>query len=105
MKSALLTDIQSYTLVNTTSEVANMFEAGAAGEFDNNLTLSKGDNVSDEDGAENTTTTLVIMLTCLSMVFIISLSVNLTILMAFYRKQSLRTIGNRWDRHFINTNK
>ena len=41
-------------------------------------------------------TCLVIMLTLLSVVFIISTSVNVTILMAFYRKQSLRTVGNRW---------
>ena len=29
-------------------------------------------------------------------VFILSISVNITILLAFFRKQSLRTISNRW---------
>ena len=39
---------------------------------------------------------LMIMCILLFLVFLISVSVNITILVAFYRKQSLRTISNRW---------
>ena len=38
---------------------------------------------------------LMIMCILLFLVFLISVSVNITILVAFYRKQSLRTISNR----------
>jgi uncharacterized membrane protein len=52
-------------------------------------------NDTSDDDREEEHTNLVIMLLLLFILFIISSCVNITILVAFYKKKSLRTISYR----------
>ena len=65
-----------------------------------NVTIRCKD-IASEDVFTEDIFSLVIKWTLLFLVFILSLSINITILLAFCRKQSLRTISNRWAIFFI----
>ena len=74
-------------------ENENMFPVTQI-DMGDNVTMSFED-IAIEDVFMEDTINLVIMSTILFLVFIISVSINTTILLAFYRKQSLRTISIR----------
>jgi hypothetical protein len=52
-------------------------------------------DISRKDGLKEDQVNLVLMSVLLFSVFFISISSNITILLAFYKKKSLRTITNR----------
>jgi hypothetical protein len=75
-------------------EIENMLPITQT-EIGDNVTISCKD-IASEDVLTEDIIDLMTMCILLFIVFLISISVNITILVAFYRKQSLRTISNRW---------
>ena len=75
-------------------EIGNMLAITQIDIVDNVTIRCK--DIASEDVFTEDFFSLVIKWTLLFLVFILSLSINITILLAFYRKQSLRTISNRW---------
>ena len=59
------------------------------------LTHSNDTGLSEDNGTE-LNVNMIIMLVLLAMLFILSTCVNTIILIAFYKKKSLRTISNRY---------
>ena len=83
MKVCEIVDIENMSTINLTNIGENVTIA---------CTEIESEDVFMED---------IINLFIILFVFILSISVNITILLAFFRKQSLRTISNRWAIFFI----
>ena len=78
MKVCEIVDIENMSTINLTN-------------IGENVTIACKDIVSEDVFMEDIFNLFIILF-----VFIISVSINITILLAFCRKQSLRTISNRW---------
>jgi uncharacterized membrane protein len=59
------------------------------------VTSVNGD-ISRKEGVKEDQVSLILIFVLLVLLFIISISSNVTILLAFCKKKSLRTITNRW---------
>ena len=71
------------------------FTVGDIEDADPSTHVSDTSEDDSDDDSEEVHSHLFIMLLLLFMLFIISSCVNITILVAFYKKKSLRTISNR----------